>query len=183
MAIIAKAPQPAVASISASNTATPNNAKQPLDPKLQRVKEATAQGDYERALALLPADSQSPEIRNTRAVCMMRLHRFTDAYSVLRRVVINETTQVVRREIPDYIKINFATALFYGGLPAGGLEVLAETRREDDPAVKQLRQATAHWVAGMSLWRRLDWKLNRIAPPQLPSVPQENVGRFVWDVV
>lgn len=182
MAIIAKAPQPTVSLIADRNTVTPNEKNIPLDPKLQRVKEAAAKGDYQQALELLPADSQVPEIRNCRAVCLIRLNRFEDAFSVLRRLVVNEGTQGVRPEVPDHIKISFATALFYGGLPPGGLEVLAETRREDDPEVKQLRQATAHWVAGMSLLSRFDWKLNRIAPKKLPNVPQEKLGRFIWEV-
>ncbi len=183
MAMITKAPQPIVSPNSDRNSAASNAAKLPLDPKLQRVKEAASQGDYQRALELLPADSQGQEIRNCRAVCMIRMNRFEDAFSVLRRIVVNEGTQGVRPEVPDHIKINFAIALFYGGLPAGGLEVLAETRREDDPAVKQLRQATNQWVAGMRLLSRLDWKLNRIAPKILPTVPQEKLGRFIWEVV
>ena len=183
MAISAKAPQPLIAPITVRNTITSNETTVPLDPKLQRVKEAATKGDYQRALELLPADSQAPEIRNCRAVCLIRMNRFEDAFSVLRRLVVNEGTQAIRLDVPHHITINFATALFYGGLPAGSIEVLAEIRREDDPAVKQLRQATAEWVAGMGLLSRFDWKLNRIAPKKLPTVPQEKLGRFIWEVV
>lgn len=153
----------------------------PKDPKFQRAKDAIAKGDYDRALQLLSVDSRHLENLNCRAVCLIRLGRFKQAIDVLRSSVIQSGTLTVRPEVPDHMAINFAIALFYGGTPSGALDVLDEIRREDDPAVKQLRQATAQWVAGMSWLRRLDWRLNRIEPKQGPPVPAHPLGRFRWE--
>ncbi len=182
MAMTAKAPQPFPAPIVVANPAAPADVVRPLDPKLQRVREVAIKGQYQRALELLPADSQDAEIRNCRAVCMIRLHQFEAAFNILRTSVLNSGTQVTRPEVADHIKINFAIALFYGGRPNGAMDVLNEIQREDDSCVKQLRQATAQWVAGMGLLRKLDWKLNHIAPKKLPVAGEGDLGRFVWEV-
>ncbi len=182
MDYIAKSTQPKIASITTLAKATANENKKPLDPKLQRIRDAAAKGDYQRALEMLAADSYDLEIRNCRAVCLIRLQRFEQAYGVLRPLIVNSVSQTVRAEAPDHIKINFAIALFYGGLPSGAMDVLLETNREDDPAVQKLREATKEWVAGMGFLRRLDWKVNRIAPKTQPTVPQETMGRFSWEV-
>ncbi len=184
MAITAKASQPVpVPSLSSDTPSASTTLSRTIDSRLQRVQEVVGKGNYQRALELLPADNQDPEIRNCRAVCMIRLHQFEAAFNILRTTVVNSGTQATRPEVSDHIKINFAIALFYGGHPNGALDVLSETRREDDPCVQQLRQATAQWVAGMGLLQKFDWKLNRIAPKKLPAVPNESLGRFVWDVV
>ncbi len=183
MAINAKAPQALAALVVARDEKTSNETVRPLEPKLQRVKESVLKNDYQRALELLPTDSQDPEIRNCRAVCLMRLQRFDAAVDVLRKTVIHGGLLSVRLDTPNHIKVNFATALFYSGHPAGALDILNEIRREDDPGVQRLRQATVDWVAQMSFIRRLDWKLNRIAPKKLPAVTDQPLGQFLWDVV
>jgi hypothetical protein len=181
MAILAKTIESTSPLIS-NDTATTKPSQLPLNPKLKRVRESVEKGDYQRALGLLPADSRDLEILNSRAVCLMRLGRFEQAFTLLRSSVLHLGTLAARAQVPDHMKINFATALFYGGHPSGALDMLAEIRREDDVAVKQLRQATAQWVAEMGWLRRLDWKLNRIDPKKLPTVPQMPVGRFSWEV-
>ncbi len=182
MAILNKAVQQSVSPITETNAVTQKMGTVPLDPKLSRVKEVTAKGDYQHALEMLTSQSQALEYRNSRAVCLIRLHRFEEAIGVLRTQVLDPVTLIVRSEIPTHVKVNFAIALFYGGMPAGAFDVLNEIRCEEDPSVQQLRNAVNEWVSGMSFLRKLDWKLNRIAPKTLPTVPQSKLGQFIWDV-
>lgn len=140
-------------------------------------------GDYQQALSALPNDNRNIEVRNTCAVCFMRMHRFKEAMDVLRTVALNSAINVVRNDVPDHVRINFAIALFYGGQPAGGLEALQEIRRESDPCVIMLREQARQWVASMGFFRRLDWRMNRVAPKTMPVPPAEPLGRCIWDVV
>lgn len=111
-----------------------------LDPKLHQARELISRGEYQRALAVLPAASRHLEVRNTCAVCFIRMHRFKDAIDLLRTVSLNTRTNEVRNDVPDHIRINFAIALFYGGQPSGALDAIREIDREQDPSIVMLRE-------------------------------------------
>lgn len=153
-----------------------------LEPKLQQARELMAKGQYQLALGVLPTASRDIEVRNACAVCLLRTHRYEQAIDMLRTVALNSKTNRVREDVPDHVRINFAIALFFGGQPAGGLEALLEINREEDPSVIMLREHARKWVAEMSFFRRLDWRLNRVAPKQRPVPPTEPVGMCIWDL-
>lgn len=153
-----------------------------LDPRLKVVKSFADKGDYERALSAIPANNMEPEIQNCRAVCFMRLNRFSQAIGPLRMAALNTSTVHLRDGTPNHIKINFAFALFFGGEPAGGLKTLGEIRMEDDTEVKKLRAYAKSWASDMSFFRRIDWQLNGVAPKHGPPPPAGPVGRFVWEL-
>jgi len=153
-----------------------------IDPRLRRARQLMFQGDYEQALAALPEVHRDLEIRNVAAVCMIRLGRFKDAIDLLRTVTVNSNINRMRDDVPAHIRINFAIALFYGGQPAGGLEALYEVAQDDEPSVIRLREHARRWVSEMSFLRRLDWRMNGIAPKRLPEPPAEPLGRCFWDL-
>lgn len=154
-----------------------------LDPKLSLVKNFTDRGEYERALELLTKQPTAPEVLNCRGVCLLRMKKFESALSPLRIVALNSSINHVHKHVASHIKLNFAIALFFGGHPGGGLETLSEAEfSELDPTVQILRRQTKLWVQQMSLFQRVDWYLNRIAPKQGPKAPDEPMGRFVWDL-
>lgn len=154
-----------------------------LDPKLRLVKSLTDKGEYKHALDALSKNTTDHEVLNCRGVCLLRMREFAQAINPLRMVALNSSTFQVREAIPSHIKINFALALFFGGEPAGAMETLSQIKPpEDDPCVMMIRSYAKQWVKQMSLLRRVDWYLNRIAPKQGPSLPDEPVGRFIWDL-
>ncbi len=153
-----------------------------LEPKLQHARELMNRGEYQLALGVLPAANNNLEVRNICAVCFIRLHRFAEAIDLLRTVTLNTQINQVRNDVPDHIRVNFAIALFFGGHPAGGLEALREIDREQDPAVVMLREQARKWVASMSFFRRLDWRLNGVVPKVLPVPPNEPMGKCIWDL-
>ena len=165
-----------------SQSVTSDDRLRKLDSRLKQVKVLTDQGDYQRAFNAVPNNSSDVEVINCRAVCLMRMGKFAQAIAPLRSLALNTSTFHVRPEIPEHIQINYAIALFFGGEPAGGLDALADIKREDDPQVRMVRSRSKLWSASMNLWRRFDWYLNRIAPKQGPTPPAEPVGYFAWEV-
>lgn len=153
-----------------------------LEPKLQHARHLMDKGEFQKALMSLPSSNRDLEVRNVCAVCLMRMNRFEEAIDLLRTVSINSNINRLRDDIPLHIKINFATSLYFGGRPAGGLEALQELRCDDHPAVKLVREHARDWVSQMSFIRRFDWRLNGIAPKQLPAPPSQPVGICVWDL-
>jgi hypothetical protein len=153
-----------------------------LSEKLLLVKGAAASGDYTRAILVLPADNREPEFLNCRAVCLLRMHRFEEAVDLLRGVVLSPGTVILRSGVPRHYAVNFAIALFYGGRPAGAIDILDELNSEQDESVRKFRQSIDEWVRSMSFFARLDWKLNRIPPKKLPTVPAFGLGQFTWDL-
>ena len=154
---------------------------QSADAKFDLVKHWVGKGDYQRALQTLPVDSRDAEIRNCRAVCLIRMHQFEAAVDLLRADVLNAGTMAVKEKVAEHIKINFATALLFGGHPAGALDVLSELNRESHPDVQVLRTAIDQWMEQMSWFRRFDWRFNRVAPNTRPLVPPQTLGRFCWE--
>ena len=154
-----------------------------LDPKLRLVKNLTDKEEFKRALEALSKNTMDPELLNCRGVCLLRLREFPQAISPFRMAALNPSTFHVHAHVANHIKINFAIALFFGGEPKGGLEALAEVKHsENDPSVLMLHRQTKLWVRDMSLFRRLDWYLNRVAPKKGPTPPIERIGRFVWEL-
>ena len=172
-------PTPTRAADSASTRAADSLRKE--DPRFELVKSWADKGDYRRALQTLPTDSRDAEIRNCRAVCLIRLHQFEAAVDLLRADVLNTGTVAVKQNVAEHIVINFATALLFGGYPAGAMDVLCELNDESHPDVQVLRTATRQWVAQMNWLRRLDWRFNRVAPKTPPPVPSQTLGRFCWE--
>lgn len=153
-----------------------------LEHKLLHARQLMAKGEYQKALIALPSPNRDLEVRNVCAVCLMRMNRFEESIDLLRTVSINSNINRMREDVPLHIRINFATSLYFGGRPAGGLEALQEIRCDDHPAVKLVYEHARLWVAQMSFIRRLDWRLNGIAPKQLPSPPSQPVGICIWDL-
>ncbi len=160
----------------------PTNDARRFDPKLLSIKNLVDKGEYGLALDALSKNSTDPEVLNCRGVCLMRMQEFTKAISTLRVAALNPSTFHAKENVPAHIKINLAIALFFGGEPAGGLEVLAEVKNSDHhPSVQMIRRQTKLWVKEMNLFRRLDWFMNRIAPKTGPVPPSEPIGSFAWD--
>jgi len=153
-----------------------------LEPKLDQARELMNRCEYQLALSVLPAANSDLEVRNIGAVCFIRLHRFAEAIDLLRTVALNMKINQVRSDVPDHIRVNFAIALFFGGQPAGGLDALREIDLEEDPSVVMHREQARNWVASMSFLRRLDWRLNGVAPKVLPIPPNEPLGKCIWDL-
>lgn len=152
-----------------------------LDPRLKSVRAFIEQGDYQRALTGLTNNLADSEAINCRAVCLMRLGKFSQAIGPLRTLALNTSTFHLRSETPLHIRINYALALFFGGEPAGGMEALSDIRREDDPQIKLLRAHAKQWTAAMNVFQRFDWYVNRIAPKHRPTPPTQSVGYCVWE--
>ncbi|MCS7470859.1 hypothetical protein NZK35_29750 [Stieleria sp. ICT_E10.1] len=98
-------------------------------------------------------------------VCAMRTGKIDEAIQIFRCLSLNPGTTVVRGDADDVLLINYATALLLGNLPSGALDVLGELKDRDAPAAAEIRSAIDRWARGLSFWRRLDWKLNHIEPP------------------
>jgi tetratricopeptide (TPR) repeat protein len=160
----------------------PKSRTAPIPPKLERVYNYIAKGEYQLAFESIPPDNRDVEFRNNRAVCLMRLGRFETAIPILKELVVASGTSWSRSDVPEYIKANYATALFYGGLPSGASDLLVELSASKLPAVQQLSSAMNRWVSGMGFWRRLDWKINGIPPKTKPIPGEDPVGIFSWDV-
>jgi hypothetical protein len=152
-------------------------------PKLEKAYAYACKGKYQQALEAIPVDSREEELRNNRAVCLIRMHQFEWAIPILKELVISSHISMTRDNVPEYIKANYAVALFYGGLPGGANDMMTELSDSKLPAVGQLRSLMAQWTKSLGFWKRLDWKINGIAPKQRPLPPDLPLGQFSWESV
>ena len=146
----------------ARETQDPSSATQTV---LQRSGEFIQQRDYVSAAELLRSAGHDLQVRNLLGICLMRIGEYEQAVQVFRQVVLAPGGIQLRTDIDNCWKRNFATALLLKGLPSGALEVLAEIPDDvDSLRTAQIRSAIVKWEKTLSLFRWLDWKLNKIEP-------------------
>lgn len=131
-----------------------------------RAIEFILAGQYAQAYELLDQLPRSLWVRNTLAVCGLRCGRIDQAVAILRGLALNPGTTVVRSDADDIVLINFATALMMSGLPSGAIEILSELHDPLQLPAIRIRSAIVQWSDSLPFWRRWDWKINRIDPPQ-----------------
>ena len=131
---------------------------------LSRILAEAAAGHCERALCLADAYPEyDPQIVNAKGVCLMRLGRACEALSLFRSLVTTQGGTAVQSDRPDYLKMNYATALLLAGHLEACLDVL-EGLDAGSPVVRRLRDAVQRWETSLSFSQRLDWWINRVVP-------------------
>jgi hypothetical protein len=140
----------------------------PSDEAIRRAMRHVAVGAYQKALDSLRSDGQDARLRNLRAVCLLRLGRYDSAIRVLRDLVLKPGCTWMRPDVPMAYKVNFATALLLGGHPGGCAEMLAELRQPTHPSVLRLQAAIDRWVASLSFWQKLNWRIYGDGPANRP---------------
>lgn len=133
-------------------------------PLAAKVASLVSRKQYDDAAKLLRTAPRSTWTSNTLGVCLMRSGQIDEALKVYRALLLMPGTTQLRPEADDLCRINFATALMLHGLPSGALEVLNELQSPQLPAAELIRAAIEKWSRTLPLWRRLDWKFNRIDP-------------------
>jgi hypothetical protein len=128
------------------------------------------EGKPAQALDLITRSrSGSPWAANAAGVCHLRLGDTDRAVQVFRQLTIGGGGLVLRPDAPTVFKANLAAALLAAGNVGGCLDVLAEARDPDHPAVKAVRRAVARWKAGLSFWQRRQWYLGGEPDSPLPA--------------
>ena len=176
---VAQTKRVAVAATPEKNLSPVIAAKESQTSALRRAIQMADHGDCQGALQLLRPQGHAPDILNAVGVCLMRLGKIDDALALYRGMVMKPGTTLVRPEVPTHYKLNFATALLLRGTPAGCLSVLSEVREPENPAVQRLHRAIKGWEAGLSFWRRWDWRINRIEPAKCRVVIDFPPGQLV----
>ena len=173
--------QSATAVAAQKSSHAPNSVPGQVPPNvsaLQRISELVSQGNFERAFHLLNAKGEDLESQHAKAVCLMRLGRYTEAIAVLRKLVLNPGCIWMRPEIPLLYKTNFATALLLGGHPAGCTAVLSEIDNDNHSSVIRLREIIKRWEKTLSFWQRLNWRWCVIEPVNRPVTIDFVPGEF-----
>lgn len=132
---------------------------------LDEIEKHLQDENPERALDVIArARSNSPWLTNAAAVCQLRKKNYSVAMTSFRSLVVGKGGILIRDDVPVAFKANFALSLFLVDNFDGASSLLAELRKEDHPAVLQLRTAFQQWKQGMSAWDRLKWKVAGLPP-------------------
>jgi len=157
--------------------------KKAADTDRARLASIIAQGDYNRALQWLQANGHGSSDQNDRAVCLIRLGRFTEAVEILRSLVCNFGCIWMRKEAPVVYKTNFALSLLLGGHPAGCKSLLGEINDETNAAVIKMRSIISNWESTMTFWQRINWRWLGIEPENVTVHFDGVAGDFEQAVV
>jgi len=149
---------------------------------MQRISELVSQGNFERAFQLLNAKGEDLESQHAKAVCLMRLGRYTEAIQVFRRLVLNPGCIWMRPDRPLLYKTNFALALLLGGHPAGCTAVLSEIDQDKHPSVIRIRALIRRWEKTLPFWEKFNWRWCAIEPVNRPVIADFAAGDFVEPV-
>jgi len=135
------------------------------DAKYHRIVAQIEAGQYAAALkGAQEKGSTDIRLRNAAGVCLLRLGRSAAAVQLYRPLVFAPDGLTLLRDVPDVVRLNFATALLLDGRSAGCTDILRHVDRKL-PGVQQLRRSLRAWQQKLGLWNRLCWKLG-IGRPQ-----------------
>jgi len=140
---------------------------------LDRVRDLLDQNRPEEALSLIDRHGQeTPEARNARAVCLLRLGRVSDAISLLSEITFRGYLNMPD-DAPLLFQLNFATAMLMANLKDAAMAVMDRLEEETDPQAVQLREAIERWKRGLGLIGRLCCRLGYCPrrPIQLDFAP------------
>ncbi|WP_436715134.1 tetratricopeptide repeat protein [Roseiconus lacunae] len=164
---------------SKSASQPPSNVQDKLafHPAVIRVLPLIRRRDYHAAAKQLRSAGRDLSIRNTLGVCLLRIGLADEALQVFRQFVLTPGNLGERGDVSDAQKRNFATALLLSGSPSGAIDVLREIKSDDQRQADQIRRSIRQWEKSLGWLRWIDWKLNRIEPPncrvQVDFVPGE----------
>lgn len=157
---------------------SPQRVSPPLDPTVLRAMHFVQAGQYEQALTLLDAEPSTPQVRNARGVCLLRLGRYEKALQLFRGLALEGSGEKVRSDLPEVYLTNLATALLLAGHPSSCLNLLAEIDHDSLPTVVGLRRAIHHWQSTLTFSERLNWWFGRLDPPHCRIVIHFLPGEF-----
>jgi hypothetical protein len=147
----------------------------PQDEAYRRIVAQIEAGQYEAALKGAQVKSSTDiRLRNAAGVCLLRLGRPAAAVQLFRPLVFAPDGLTLLRDVPDVVRLNFATALLLDGRSSGCTDMLRQVDRKL-PGAQQLRRSIRAWKSQLSLWKRLCWVTGVGAPQKvtLDYVPGE----------
>ncbi|MBX3438670.1 MAG: hypothetical protein KF861_14345, partial [Planctomycetaceae bacterium] len=97
-------------------------------------------------------------MKNACGVCLLRLGKYSQAVHVYRGLVMAPDGLALRDDVPEALKLNFATALILDGKSSGGIDVLRQLDASH-PDVERVRQELRHWERQLGFWNRTMWRL------------------------
>ncbi|TWU43758.1 hypothetical protein Q31b_12880 [Novipirellula aureliae] len=149
---------------------------------ISRAKVLIAKKDYAAASAILRTASRDYHVLDILAVCLLRSGQTSEAISIYRSFALLPGSAMVRPELGDSCKRNFATAMILHGSPSGGLDLLESCQSRTSERALEIRAAIKAWAKTLSWWRRLDWKLNRIEPQNCVIPISFEPGEFEFEL-
>lgn len=103
--------------------------------------------------AIRRAGMDSPQVRNAKGVCLMRLGDVPQAIAIYRPLCLDESDVCLRRDIDPRVVVNYATALALTGNVTGAKAILQQL----EPVLTEanaLRAAIRRWERDLPWWRR-----------------------------
>ena len=129
-----------------------------------RIARAIALGEYERVIKDLNKEGSQFWVKNTRAVCFLRVGGYQEAVNIYRTFVLASGGISLKSDLATIYRTNYAVALLLMGLPSGCLAALVGIDPSNE-TVRKLRAAIRTWEAKLSFWQWLNWKVGGMDPP------------------
>jgi hypothetical protein len=103
--------------------------------------------------------SWDPEAKNIQGVALLRLGRVDEALRVFESLVLSRDGVSPRKNVPDLVKTNLATALLLSGDMRECLRTLNDLKNPGQYSAVRLQTAIGRWWTSLSLCQRLRWCL------------------------
>jgi hypothetical protein len=127
---------------------------------LRDARQLLASGKPTEALAVMrPFLNGDPEAKNVQGVALLRLGRVDEALRVFESLVLSKDGVSPRKNVPDLVKTNLATALLLSGDVRECLRILRDLKNAGQYPAVRLQTAIERWWKSVSLWHRLRWCL------------------------
>ncbi len=129
----------------------------------------------EKALALVIDCStrDSTPMRNARGVCLLRMGRYEEAFTLFRDLYYPNNAFAVPRDLPTEVRVNYVSSLLLLGNVQIAASLLYNIPERDHHAVRRLCAAIRSWKRSLPWWGRV------LLPIGFYPESAPNLGRYV----
>ena len=139
--------------------------RQGTNERLVQAKALLDRRKPQEALDVLEGSDDSGHlVSNARGVCFIRLEQYQEAIDLYRKLVLSPDSVLLRSDVPDEFKVNYAIALALSGNMVGCKSILREMPQDCDPA-EDFKRTIDEWEKSMSFWERTKYMMSGSGRP------------------
>ena len=109
----------------------------------------------------------SAPMKNTRAVCLLRVGKIEEAITVLREITFRGY-MCIPSDTPVLYQINFATAMLMANHKEGVMDIVSHLDEKQYPAAAKLRSAVRRWEKTLGFFPWLLYKAGMYPSKPIP---------------
>lgn len=97
------------------------------------------------------------EYKNIKGVCLFRQKKYKESARLFMEFIVHPDSIIMRDDVPDLYKINYATALLLSENYSGFLSIMHEIDDKKSHSYNRIMNIYKKWKNNFSFWEKIKW--------------------------